>query len=96
MEPSFFSSRVRRMKAILREGAARQISEYRRRFSSTKRLFEDFLQNLMVQGFSYDQAYETARKFFGSSVVKFAAVDGTECAARAHVRLMDLAYSMKA
>lgn len=78
MEPSFFSSCVRRMGSILREGAAGQISEYRSRFSSTKRLFEDFLQNLMVQGFSYAQAYETARRFFGSSVVKFAAVDGTE------------------
>ncbi|RLI47312.1 hypothetical protein DRO69_00910 [Candidatus Bathyarchaeota archaeon] len=78
MEASSFSSRVRRMGAILREGAAGQISDYRRKFSSTKRLFEDFLQKLIVQGFSHDQAYETARKFFGSPVVKFAAVDGTE------------------
>lgn len=50
------------MGAILRESVAGQISEYRRRFSSTKRLFEDFLQNLVVQGFSYDQAYKIARK----------------------------------
>jgi hypothetical protein len=42
------------MGAILREGAAEQISEYKGRFSSTKKLFEDFLENLMVQGFSYD------------------------------------------
>ena len=62
----------------MRKGASDQIVEYNRRFESIKDLYDSFLGDLFVSDFSYEKAYKTARRFFGSSKVEFAAIDGTE------------------
>jgi len=75
---SSLSSQIKRTGNILRKGASDQIAEYNRRFESIKDLYDSFLGGLFVSDFSYEKAYETARIFFGSNKVEFAAVDGTE------------------
>lgn len=62
----------------MRKGASDQIVEYNRRFESVKDLYDSFLTDLIVSDFSYERAYDTARRFFGSDKVEFAAIDGTE------------------
>ncbi len=62
----------------MKKGASDQIVEYNRRFESIKDLYDSFLVDLLVSDFNFEKAYETARTFFGSNEVKFAAVDGTE------------------
>lgn len=68
---------VKRTCNTLRQGATKQISDYERRFSSLKNLYSQLLENLIKQGFSPKEAWETAAKFFGSSNVRFAGIDGT-------------------
>jgi hypothetical protein len=71
------SDTVKRTCNTLRQGATRQISDYEQRFSALKSLYPDLLANLIRQGFSPKQAWETAAEFFGSTSVRFAGVDGT-------------------
>ena len=71
------SDTVKRTCDTLRQGATKQISDYERRFSSLKNLYSQLLENLIKQGFSPKEAWETAKDFFGSSSVRFAGVDGT-------------------
>ena len=71
------SDTVKRTCDTLRQGATKQISDYERRFSSLKNLYSQLLENLIKQGFSPKEAWETATEFFGSSSVRFAGVDGT-------------------
>ena len=78
MAESSLSSQIKRTGNILRKGASDQIVEYNRRFESIKDLYDSFLVDLFVSDFSYEKAYETARRFFGYNKVEFAAVDGTE------------------
>lgn len=78
MVESSLSSQIKRTGNILKKGASDQIVEYNRRFESIKDLYDSFLVDLFVSDFSHEKAYETARRFFGSSKVEFAAVDGTE------------------
>ena len=78
MAESSLSSQVKRTGEILRKGASDQIVEYNRRFESIKDLYDSFLVDLFVSDFSYEKAHETAKSFFGSNKVEFAAVDGTE------------------
>ncbi len=78
MVESSFSDQTRRTGDILKKGASDQIVEYNRRFGSIKDLYDSFLIDLFVSDYDYEKAYETAVKFFGSSKVEFAAVDGTE------------------
>lgn len=75
---SSLSSQIKRTGNILRKDASHQIGEYNRRFESIKDLYDSFLADLFVSDFSYEKAYETAKSFFGSNKVEFAAVDGTE------------------
>jgi hypothetical protein len=61
----------------LRQGATKQVADYEQRFSSIKNIYDDLLANLIRTGFDPKEAWETAREFFGSTVVRFAGVDGT-------------------
>jgi len=78
MKSSFLSSQFKRSGEILRRGASDQIADYTRRFDSIKGIYDGFLKNLVRRYFSADGAVATARDFFGSERVGFAAVDGTE------------------
>lgn len=78
MLESSLSSQIKRTGNILKKGASDQIIEYNRRFESIKDLYDSFLVDLFVSDFSCEEAYETAKRFFGSGKVEFAAVDGTE------------------
>ena len=71
------SDTVKRTCDTLRQGATKQISDYEQRFSSLKNLYSQLLENLIKQGFSPKEAWETAKDFFGSSSVRFAGIDGT-------------------
>lgn len=54
-----------------------QVSDYERRFSSLKSLYESLLLNFVKMEFSHKEAFETAKEFFGVSNVRFAGIDGT-------------------
>jgi hypothetical protein len=71
------SDTVKRTCDTLRQGATKQISDYEHRFSALKNLYGELLENLIKQGYSPKEAWETAVEFFGSSSVRFAGVDGT-------------------
>jgi hypothetical protein len=71
------SDTVKRTCDTLRQGATKQISDYEHRFSTLKNLFGELLENLIKQGFSPKEAWETATEFFGAPDVRFAGVDGT-------------------
>jgi hypothetical protein len=78
LKSSFLSSQFKRAGDILRRGASDQIADYTRRFDSIKSIYDGFLKDLIKKGFSSEDAAATARVFFGSERVSFAAVDGTE------------------
>ena len=71
------SDTMRRTCDTLRRGATKQISNYEERFSALKNLYSQLLDNLIKQGFSPKEAWETAKEFFGSGTVRFAGIDGT-------------------
>ena len=71
------SKTVKRTCDNLRQGATRQITDYERRFSGFKNLYDELLENLMRTGCNSEEAWETSKEFFGSENVRFAAVDGT-------------------
>ncbi len=71
------SDTVKRTCDSLRQGATKQITDYEQRFSALKNLYDELLANLIKQGFSAKEAWETATEFFGSATVRFAGVDGT-------------------
>jgi hypothetical protein len=75
---SFISSQLKRTGDILRRGASEQIADYARRFGSITGVYDGLLKSLIRRGFSVEDAAATAREFFGSEKVRFAAVDGTE------------------
>ena len=75
---SLISSQFERTGTILKKGASDQIIDYNRRFESLKEAYNLFLKDLIVSDFDYKKAYDTAKDLFGSTNVKFAAVDGTE------------------
>ena len=74
---SFLSDDVKRTSELLRLGAEDRVLEYERRLASAKGLYERLLSDFIISGFSFEQAYETALKFFGSHKVRFAGIDGT-------------------
>jgi hypothetical protein len=74
---SSLSGNVKRTCDSLRQGATQQITDYETRFSGFKNLYDDLLENLIRKGYDSAEALETAREFFGSEKVRFAAVDGT-------------------
>jgi len=65
------------MGSVLRSGAEHEIREYQRRFSSASSLYDPVLSNLLIQSFEATRSSETAKRFFGTDAVRFAAVDGT-------------------
>ncbi|TRO45824.1 hypothetical protein E2P60_06570, partial [Candidatus Bathyarchaeota archaeon] len=71
------SETVKRACDTLRQGATSQVSDYERRFSVLKNLYDELLANLIKQGFNPKEACETAAEFFGSTSVRFAGIDGT-------------------
>lgn len=71
------SETVKRTCDNLRQGATRQITDYEKRFSAYKNIYDELLENLIRTGCNQKEAWETAREFFGSENVRFAAVDGT-------------------
>lgn len=78
MKVSLISSQFKRAGDILRKGASDQIVDYTRRFDSIKGIYDGFLENVMKKDFDVADAAATAKAFFGSEKVGFAAVDGTE------------------
>jgi len=77
MSSSFLSRRIKRTSELLKVGASDQVSEYEGRFRSLRGLYDRLLSGFMVSDFSCQEAFETAQKFFGSTRVQFAGVDGT-------------------
>jgi hypothetical protein len=75
---SFLSTQFKRAGETLRRGVSDQIADYTRRFNSIKGIYEGLLKDLIRKSFSAEGATATARRFFGSERVDFAAVDGTE------------------
>lgn len=71
------SKTVKRTCDNLKNGATRQITDYERRFSGFSNLYEDLLSNLIRTGCDPNEATETAKEFFGTEKVRFAAIDGT-------------------
>jgi hypothetical protein len=71
------SNTIKRTCDTLRQGATKQITDYEQRFSNIKNIYDDLLVNLIKEGFNPKQACETALKFFGSTTIRFAGVDGT-------------------
>ncbi|MCW3995146.1 MAG: hypothetical protein NWE98_03230 [Candidatus Bathyarchaeota archaeon] len=61
----------------LRVGATKQVTDYETRFSTLKGAYDDILINLIRTGFNQEEAYETAKNFFGTETVRFAGIDGT-------------------
>jgi len=70
------SNAIKRTCDTLRQGATKQVTDYEQRFSSIKNIYE-LVSNLIIEGFDPKQACETAREFFGGTIVRFAGVDGT-------------------
>jgi len=77
LSSSFLSRRIKRTSDLLKVGASDQVSEYEGRFRSLRGLYDRLLSDFIVSDFSYQEAFETAQKFFGSTRVQFAGVDGT-------------------
>jgi hypothetical protein len=71
------SDTVKRTCNVLKRGAERQVADYERRFSSFKDLYEGLLANLTKTDYDLDDAFKTAKEFFGAESVSFAGVDGT-------------------
>jgi len=74
---SSLSEEVKRTSDALRSGASKQVLDYEQRFSSIKNLYDGLLLNLIKMDFDYAEACETAQKFFDTSSVRFAGIDGT-------------------
>ena len=62
----------------MQNGALEQVESYSARFEAVEGLYERLFKNLVRSDFDPASAFETARKFFGTDMVSFAAVDGTE------------------
>ncbi|MBS7633729.1 hypothetical protein KEJ15_09015 [Candidatus Bathyarchaeota archaeon] len=71
------SKALERTSSTLKLGAAAQVADYEQRFSSLKNIYDGLLSNLVRMNFSNEEAYETAKEFFGTDCVRFAGIDGT-------------------
>ena len=74
---SSMSGTLKRTSDVLKFGAARQVLDYEKRFSSIQNLYDDLLSNLIRTEFDGKEAYETAKDFFKTTTVPFAGIDGT-------------------
>jgi len=64
----------------LQNGAMDQIEGYRMRFETLEGMYERVFASIIKSNFDPKSARETAKRFFGTDQVSFAAVDGTEYA----------------
>ncbi|MEM2588359.1 MAG: hypothetical protein QXK93_02540 [Candidatus Bathyarchaeia archaeon] len=71
------SNAIKRTCNMLKIGASMQVLDYEKRFSSLKNFYENLLSSLIKIGFNTEEAYQTAKEFFGASSVRFAGIDGT-------------------
>jgi hypothetical protein len=71
------SNAIKRTSDLLQLGASGQVTEYEKRFQSLRALHEHLLSDFIISNFNNEQAYETAKQFFGSSTIRFAGIDGT-------------------
>lgn len=74
---SILSMHVKRLGSVLRSGAEDQVEESKNKFESAKDLYGGLLSELMITKFDSSTAYQAALQLFGSTRVKFAAVDGS-------------------
>jgi len=77
---SSLSSAIERAGTLLQNGAMDQIEGYRARFETLEGMYERVFASLIKSDFDPKSAHETAKKFFGTDIVPFAAVDGTDYA----------------
>lgn len=77
MSSSPSSLTIGRASNLLRLGASDQIAEYESRFQGLQPLYDSLFSSLIVSDFSYREACETAQRFFGSTSIRFAGIDGT-------------------
>src|SRR5437879_11530483 len=78
--PSSLSSAIERAGTLLQNGAIDQIEGYRMRFETLEGMYERVFANIIKSNFDPKSAHQTAKKFFGTDRVSFAAVDGTDYA----------------
>jgi hypothetical protein len=77
---SSLSEAIERAGSLLQNGALDQIEEYRVRFETIDGLYERVFAGMFRPQKGLGDSYDTARKFFGTSKISFAAVDGTQYA----------------
>ncbi len=77
---SSLASAIERAGTLLQSGATDQIEGYRARFETLEGMYERVFERLIKSGFSSKSSRETAKLFFGTDRVSFAAVDGTDYA----------------
>ncbi len=80
LPPSSLSSAIERAGTLLQSGAMDQIEGYRARFETLEGMYERVFAGMIKSGFDSKSCHETAKKFFGTDKVSFAAVDGTDYA----------------
>ena len=80
LPPSSLSSAIERAGTLLQNGAMDQIEGYRARFETLEGMHERIFANIIRTHFDPVSCWETAKKFFGTDKVSFAAVDGTDYA----------------
>ena len=74
---SSLSDALKRSSNVLRQGASAQVSDYQQRFSSLKNFYGGLLEHFIRTSFDQNEAFRTAKEFFGSPTVRFAGIDGT-------------------
>ena len=77
---SSLSSTIERAGTLLQSGAMDQIEGYRSRFETLEGMYERVFESLIKSDFDPVSCRETAKRFFGTDRVSFAAVDGTDYA----------------
>jgi hypothetical protein len=77
---SSLSEAIERAGSLLQNGALDQIEEYRVRFETIDGLYERVFAGMFRPQKGLGESYDTASKFFGTSKISFAAVDGTQYA----------------
>ena len=75
---SELSAQLERLGNLLRRGAESEVDDTKMRLESAAQLYKDFISSLIVTKFDIEGAARTAEELFGSSRVKFAAIDGSE------------------
>ncbi len=77
---SSLAAQIGRAGSILQNGATEQIEAYKSKFDALEGLYDRLFKDLIVSGVDYASAFKTAKQFFGTVTVPFAAIDGTDYA----------------